>query len=87
MVENRDYTLIIDRSGSMSTLDQPGGKSRWAVIQESTLALARKCASQRMERDEELAIAFIQIGFDRRLPNFLRRWTINYRELVPSSTL
>jgi hypothetical protein len=36
MLENRDYTLIIDRSSSMSTLDQPGGKSRWAAIQEST---------------------------------------------------
>lgn len=43
MLENRDYTIIIDRSGSMSTLDQPGGKSRWAVMQESTLALASKC--------------------------------------------
>lgn len=43
MLENRDYTLIIDRSGSMSTPDQPGGKSRWAVIQESTLAIANKC--------------------------------------------
>jgi uncharacterized protein with von Willebrand factor type A (vWA) domain len=43
MLENRDYTLIIDRSGSMSTLDQVGDQSRWAVIEESTLALARKC--------------------------------------------
>lgn len=43
MVENRDYTLIIDKSGSMSIPDQPGGKTRWAVAQESTLALARKC--------------------------------------------
>jgi hypothetical protein len=43
MVENRDYTLIIDKSGSMSIPDQPGGKTRWEVAQESTLALARKC--------------------------------------------
>ncbi|MEM6400170.1 MAG: VWA domain-containing protein [Cyanobacteria bacterium P01_D01_bin.116] len=43
MLENRDYTLIIDKSGSMSTPDQKGGKSRWEVMQESTLALARKC--------------------------------------------
>lgn len=43
MVDNRDYTLIIDKSGSMSIPDQPGGKTRWAVAQESTLALARKC--------------------------------------------
>ena len=43
MVENRDYTLIIDKSGSMSIPDQPGSKTRWEVAQESTLALARKC--------------------------------------------
>jgi hypothetical protein len=34
---------ILDKSGSMSTPDQPGGKSRWVYAQESTLALARKC--------------------------------------------
>ena len=43
MLNNRDYTIILDASSSMSTLDQAEGKSRWAVIQESTLALARKC--------------------------------------------
>ena len=43
LLENRDYTLIIDKSGSMSTLDQAGGISRWDAAQESTLALARKC--------------------------------------------
>ncbi|MBE9189594.1 VWA domain-containing protein [Gloeocapsopsis crepidinum LEGE 06123] len=43
MVQDRDYTLIVDKSGSMSTPDQTGGKSRWEIAQESTLALARKC--------------------------------------------
>lgn len=43
VLNNRDYTLIIDKSGSMSTPDQAGGKSRWSAAQESTLALARKC--------------------------------------------
>ncbi|MEB3218418.1 MAG: VWA domain-containing protein [Nostocales cyanobacterium 94392] len=43
MVNERDYTLIIDKSGSMSTPDQAGGRSRWEIMQESTLALARKC--------------------------------------------
>jgi Mg-chelatase subunit ChlD len=43
MMSDRDYTLIIDKSGSMSTPDQAGGKSRWDTAQESTLALARKC--------------------------------------------
>ena len=43
MLEERDYTLIIDKSGSMSTPDQPGSRTRWQAAQESTLALARKC--------------------------------------------
>ena len=43
LAQDRDYTLIIDKSGSMSTPDQPGGRSRWDAAHESTLALARKC--------------------------------------------
>ncbi|MCU0524433.1 MAG: VWA domain-containing protein [Elainella sp. Prado103] len=42
-MNDRDYTLIIDKSGSMSTPDQRGGRTRWQEVQESTLALARKC--------------------------------------------
>lgn len=43
IIENRDYTLIIDKSGSMSEGDQLNGKTRWKAAQESTLALAREC--------------------------------------------
>ncbi|HIK10589.1 MAG TPA: VWA domain-containing protein [Oscillatoriaceae cyanobacterium M33_DOE_052] len=43
ILQDRDYTLILDKSGSMSTADQRGGRSRWQESQESTLALARKC--------------------------------------------
>lgn len=43
MLDNRDYTLIIDKSGSMSTTDSGNNKNRWEIIKESTLALARKC--------------------------------------------
>ncbi|MBD2136745.1 VWA domain-containing protein [Anabaena sp. FACHB-1237] len=43
MMSDRDYTVIIDKSGSMSTPDQVGGRSRWEIAQESTIALARKC--------------------------------------------
>lgn len=43
ILSNRDYTLIIDKSGSMSAQDRPGGRSRWEEVQESTMALARKC--------------------------------------------
>jgi uncharacterized protein with von Willebrand factor type A (vWA) domain len=42
IMKDRDYTLILDKSGSMSTLEM-GTKNRWQVAQESTLALARKC--------------------------------------------
>ncbi len=43
MLDKRDYTLIIDKSGSMSATDSGNNKSRWEIIKESTLALARKC--------------------------------------------
>ena len=43
-LQDRDYTLIIDRSGSMALRDLPGGKSRWAEARESTFAVASKCA-------------------------------------------
>ncbi len=40
-LQNRDYVLVIDRSGSMSTADC-GGKSRWNYCQETTKAIAAK---------------------------------------------
>lgn len=43
MLENRDYTIIVDKSGSMCTKDMPGGKTRWEAVQEATFALASKC--------------------------------------------
>jgi hypothetical protein len=43
IVQDRDYTLIIDKSGSMSASDRPGGQTRWLAAQESTMALAKKC--------------------------------------------
>ncbi|NJK53045.1 MAG: VWA domain-containing protein [Leptolyngbyaceae cyanobacterium SU_3_3] len=42
-MKDRDYTLILDKSGSMSTIDSSVNRSRWEYCQESTLALARKC--------------------------------------------
>jgi vWA found in TerF C terminus len=41
MLKNRDYTVILDKSGSMSALEKGG--TRWSIAEESTLALARKC--------------------------------------------
>ena len=42
IVTNRDYTLIIDKSGSLTT-DDGNGKTRWELAQESTIALAQYC--------------------------------------------
>jgi hypothetical protein len=43
MNELRDYTLIVDKSGSMATADQTGNRTRWTVMQESAFALASHC--------------------------------------------
>lgn len=43
-LKNRDYVLMIDKSGSMSTPDAPNGWSRWKYAQESAMAIARKTA-------------------------------------------
>ena len=43
MIKDRDYTLILDKSGSMSKREPNADKSRWQSAEESTLALARKC--------------------------------------------
>lgn len=41
-LKNRDYTLIIDKSGSMVESDVKGFASRWAAAREATLGLAAK---------------------------------------------
>lgn len=38
-----DFIVLVDKSGSMSTTDCPGGKSRWDYAQENVLAIAREC--------------------------------------------
>lgn len=42
-LQQRDYTLIIDKSNSMCVSDSSDGKSRWEIVQESTLAMASQC--------------------------------------------
>jgi len=51
ILKNRDYTLIIDKSGSMAIADTDDQKvkseqlikTRWELIEESSIALASKC--------------------------------------------
>jgi uncharacterized protein with von Willebrand factor type A (vWA) domain len=38
-----DFIVLVDKSGSMSETDCPGGKSRWDYAQENVLAIAREC--------------------------------------------
>ncbi len=64
-IENRDYTLMIDKSSSMATSDGPDGKTRWQIAQESTLALAKKCE----EIDPDGITVYIFSGRFRRYDN------------------
>jgi len=41
-LQNRDYVLLIDKSGSMGTSDMKGGRSRWKAAQETTEQIARE---------------------------------------------
>lgn len=65
IIEDRDYTLIIDKSNSMSMPDSKGGKSRWQAAQESTLAVARQCE----ELDPDGITVYLFAGRFRRYDN------------------
>lgn len=41
-LSKKDYTLVIDKSGSMDYKDMPGNQSRWKAARESTYAIASK---------------------------------------------
>lgn len=41
-LKNRDYVLVLDKSGSMEERDCASGQSRWEAAKESTIAIARK---------------------------------------------
>jgi len=64
IVTNRDYTLIIDKSGSLTT-DDGTGKTRWEIAQESTIALAEKCD----ELDSDGITVYLFSGRFRRYDN------------------
>lgn len=42
-LQKRDYTLLVDQSQSMANFEEIEGKSRWEIMQDSTLALATQC--------------------------------------------
>jgi hypothetical protein len=64
IVNNRDYTLIIDKSGSLTT-DDGIGKTRWEIAQESTIALAERCD----EIDPDGITVYLYSGRFRRYDN------------------
>lgn len=41
ILQEYDFVVVVDRSGSMSTEDAPGNKSRWEYMQETVGAFAR----------------------------------------------
>jgi len=41
-LKNRDYVLVIDKSGSMEERDCPNNLTRWAYMEESVRAIASK---------------------------------------------
>ena len=44
-ISNRDYVVVIDKSGSMTSRDCPGNRTRWEYCQESVQALTEKVCS------------------------------------------
>ncbi|QSJ14576.1 VWA domain-containing protein [Nostoc sp. UHCC 0702] len=83
MLENRDYTLIIDKSGSMATPDQKGGRTRWAAAQESTLALASKCE----QFDQDGITVYVFSGRFKRYENVISSKVAQiFQENEPSGT-
>jgi uncharacterized protein with von Willebrand factor type A (vWA) domain len=83
MLENRDYTLIIDKSGSMATPDQKGGRNRWQTAQESTLALASKCE----QFDPDGITVYVFSGRFKRYENVTSGKVLQiFRENDPSGT-
>ncbi len=42
-LQQRDYTLIIDKSAQMGTIDSSTGKTYWSAVQQPVLAMATKC--------------------------------------------
>lgn len=41
-LQNRDYVLVLDKSGSMDTADCPRGVSRWKYAQETVQAISHR---------------------------------------------
>jgi len=63
-IMNRDYVLLVDKSGSMSTPDVDG-KTRWDAIKEASVAVARKLD----EIDPDGIVFGMFAGTPKRFPN------------------
>lgn len=56
-LKDRDYVLILDKSGSMGAeSDTPSGQTRWEEAKESTLAIAQHC--QKLDPDGITVVPF-----------------------------
>ncbi len=80
LVADRDYTVIIDKSGSLAIDDDTQGKTRWEMAQESTIALAKKCE----EIDPDGITVYLFSGRFRRYDNVTADKIVQiYRENEP----
>ena len=64
-LKDRDYTVLIDRSGSMGERDAAGGQSRWDDTKERTIAAARRLS----ELDPDGITVMTFAGSFNRYPN------------------
>jgi Mg-chelatase subunit ChlD len=55
-LKDRDFRIVVDRSGSMAQKDMQGGQSRWKAAEETTFALASK--AQELDPDGITVYAF-----------------------------
>lgn len=57
-----DFIVVVDASGSMSTEDAPGNRSRWGYMQETLLAFTRDI--QKIDSDGIGLVVFSGAGID-----------------------
>lgn len=58
-----DFYVLADKSGSMTTPDMPGGRTRWAAMQETALQFARDI--QQLDSDGIGLVAFSGTSIER----------------------
>lgn len=66
-LEGRDFSIVVDRSGSMSA-GNGNGQTRWQAAQEGAVALARKCSQFDPDGIEVIMFATKAVKFSDQSP-------------------